>query len=825
MSIFSSVTDTKSKGKKSAEKKKGNALSLQVKLKKTVQQTIPYDTVFPNGIIETSPGNYSKSYRIADVNFKTAEQSIAEEMFLDYEGLLNALEPSMTGQVTIFNRSIDNAEVRNRVLMQPQNDSMNVYRDEWNQVLLNKMREGRNNLIREKYYTVSVEAQDITMANTLLSRLDSEVNSKVSRINKTDTLPMPLEERLGILYDIYNSDSDLTFPKKIERLVKNGKLDLAALARAGLSTKDIIGPDSFKFNSSDFRIGDVYGRVFFLDNLPTFLNAEILSDISDLPCNMITSVFYRPISSDKASTMVKHQITNINENIVRAQKAAARGNYSGDLLPSELKRAKEEAENLRSDMMSRNQKLFKVTVLMCIFCDSKEELEEKTASLQSVGVGHLCNVKLLRYQQEAALNSVLPLASLDLNIDRVLTTESASIFIPFSVQELSQDGGRYYGLNAVSHNLIMYNRLSADNYNGLIFGKPGSGKSFIAKTEIISTLLSTNDDIYVIDPEGEYAPLAEAFGGQVVDIKLGSNSHINPLDMDVQYAGESEDPTAMKCDFLTAICETIVGHGNLDPIMINLIHRCGKRIYRPYWEHMREMVKKGITCDRMAMPTLVDFYQELTQDPDQRAQMLAAALEMYCIGSYDLFAKQTNINAESRFIIYNIKDIAAGTKEMALQICLNDIWNRIIENKKHKKMTWFYIDEFHVLTQTKSSAQYMQQIYKRARKWGGIPTGITQNVEDLLTLEDSRAILNNCNFLLMMNQSQIDRAELAKMYNISESLLDYITEKPAGTGLIYNGKTIVPFINEFPTDTQLYKIMSTKATEQTESQNSSPMSS
>lgn len=807
----SKSANSSSKAKKEPKKK--------IKIPRTVQDSIPYETVYPNGIIKIANGKYCKSYRLADANFAIADQYEQETMFLDYEGLLNSIDTTMSAQVTVFNRSVDPEIIKNQIFLKPKNDMYNEYRDEYNTMLADKMSEGRNNLHKEKYFTVTVDADSITEANLAFKRIDNDVNSKVSRINKQDTPPMTIEERLGVLYDIYNENTDFPFSKKISALMKNEKLDLAALNRSGLTTKDLIGPESMNFQTNYFQIGEMYGRAVYLDNLPTFMNANILTDISDLPCNMLTSIIYRPIPTDDAAKMVKHQITNINENIVRAQKTASRSGYSADIIPSELSRAKQEAEALRNDMQSRNQKLFKVSVVMVLFANSKEELDQLTSSLKTIGISNLAQVKVLSYQQEAGLKSALPLCNMDLAIDRVLNTEASAVFMPFSVQELMQFSGRYYGLNAISNNLILYDRLSADNYNGLIFGKPGSGKSFIAKSEIIATLLGTTDDIFVIDPEGEYKSLVDKFGGQLIKIAIGSDTHINPLDMDVQYAGGNEDPIALKCDFLVAMCETIVGHGNLDPIMINMIHKCGRRIYKPYYEHMRTMVNRKdangnrITCDRLAMPTLVDFYQELVAQNNQYAQMLASALEMYCIGNYDLFAKQTNINVDARFVVYDIKDIGTGTKELALQICLNDIWNRIIENKKKKKRTWFYIDEFYLLIQTKSSAQFIQQIYKRARKWGGIPTGITQNVEEMLTSDDARLILNNCNFLLMMNQSQLDRAALAELYGISEPLQEYITDKPAGTGLMYNGSTVVPFINQFPKDTELYRIMSTKATE------------
>lgn len=789
------------------------------KVPRTVQQSIPYETVYPNGIIKIGPRKYSKSYRLQDTNFSIADQQSQENMFLDYEGFLNSIEENMTAQMTVYNRSVEQEVVRNRVLLKPGNDGLNEYRDEYNNLLMDKMCEGRNNLQKEKYFTVSVDAATIEDAVQIFKRLDGDVNSKIGRINKKDNPPMTIEDRLGVLYDIYNENTEFPFSKKISNLLKDDRLDLASLNAAGLTTKDLIGPDSFSFHPNYFTMGDLCGRTFFLDNLPTFMNSNILTDLSDLPCNMLTSVVYRPIPTDEAALMVKHQITNINENIVRAQKRAARGNYSSDIMPSELKRAQEEAENLRSDMQSRNQKLFKVSIIITLIAKNLEELDQYTQSLKSVGISHISQVKELRYQQEAGLSTSLPLGNLDVNIDRVLNTESSAVYFPFAVEELSQAHGIYYGLNAISKNLIIYDRMCGDNYNGLITGKPGSGKSFIAKSEIVAVLLGTDDDIFVIDPQGEYTPLAEAFGGKVVKIGIGSDTHVNPLDMDVQYAGDSEDPIAMKCDFLTAICETIVGHGSLDPIMVNMIHKAGKRIYRPYYEHMRKMVNRRdsngnrITCDRQAMPTLVDFYQDLSSQNDAAAQMLASAIEMYCVGNYDLFAKQTNVDMDSRLVVYDISKLPAGMKELALQICTNDIWNRLIENKKKKKITRFYIDEFHVLLQSRYSSQFMQQVYRMARKWGGVPTGITQNIEYMLTSEDARVILSNCNFVLMLNQSQLDRAALSALFSISESLQEYITDKPSGTGLMYTGSTIIPIINQFPKTTRLYSLMSTKVTE------------
>ncbi len=811
---------------KKAEKEKKQKKKEVKKVPRTVQQTIPYESVYTNGIFKVGPGKFSKTYRLSDANFDIAEEQEQANMYLDYEGFLNSIDVNMTAQITIYNRSVAQEVVKNRVLLKPKPDALNEFRDEYNTILTEKMSEGRNNLQKDKYYTVALDSPSIEEASVAFRRIDSDVNSKISRINKKETPPLSVEQRLDVLYDIFHENVEFPFYKKVEGLLNgDGKLDLKSLNAAGLSTKDLIGPDGMSFHSDYFTIGELYGRSLFLDNLPTIMNTNILNDISNLPCNMIASVIYRPIPTDKASLMVKHQITNINENVVRAQKKAAQGNYSQDIMPSELKRAQAEAENLRADMQSRNQKLFYVCIVVTLFAESKEDLNRYTDSLKSVGISHITQVKTLFYQQESGFISSLPLGLMTVNLDRVLNTEASAVFMPFSVEELSQSGGIYYGINAVSKNLILYDRLKGDNYNGLITGRSGSGKSFIAKSEIISAYLGTQgtqgtqDYVYVIDPQGEYAPMAKAFGGEVVKIAIGSDTHANPLDMDINFAGD-EDPVALKCDFLTALCETIVGQGELNPIMVNVIHKAGKKIYQPYYEHMEKMVnrrdKNGnrITCDRQAMPTLVDFYQELKNDNDNFAQMLASSIEMYCVGNYDLFAKQTNINPEARFVVYDIKDLPTGMKKLALQICTNDIWNRTIENRRKKRITRFYMDEFHVLLQSKSSAEFIQHIYRTARKFGGAPTGITQNIEYILSSEDARVILSNCSFIIMLNQSALDRAALSELFSISESLQDYITDKPAGTGLIYNGNTIIPFINQWPKDNRLYSLMNTKLTDE-----------
>ena len=799
-----SLLSAKDKSNKKTSTKKTNVIP------KTVQDSIPYFAVYPNGIIETSPGIYTKSYFLEDVNFKIATQEEQENIFCRYGDLLNMFGHEVKIEVSLFNRNINKEKFYENVLMKYQNDSLDTYREEANSILMDHMSEGRNNLAHEKYLTLSIEAEYIEDAVSHFSRLDAEVSAAVKRINSCETYPMTATERLNVLYDIYNSSSEIPFNNKANidgHEAKSFSLDW--LKQLGITTKDVIGPESIRFNKDHFILGDTYGRVLFLDNLPTYLSTDLICDLNELACNMVTSIHFESLRQDKSLKLIRNQIVNINSNVIDAQKKAAKSGYSADLISPDLLKAQEEAGRLMTDMTSRNQKMFFVTVALVHFADSLEELEKFTKSIQTTAQKYLCTMKKLNYQQEPGLAAALPLAVNKLSVKRLLTTETASLFIPFAAQELAQERGMYYGLNAVSRNLILFNRLNSKNANGVILGTPGSGKSFSAKREMMNVLLNSDADVYVIDPEREYSPLAAMLGGEVVRIAAGSKTYINPLDMDIDYA-DDDDPITLKSDFIGSLCETIIGgRYGLSPVQKSVIDRCVRLVYQDYMEYMHT-TSTGITCDRSHMPTLIDFYHLLLAQPEPEAQNIALALELYCTGSLDTFAHRTNVNTSARFVVYDIKDIGSGMKEMGLQVCLNDIWNKIIENKKRGKRTWFYIDEFYLLTQTDSSARFLQQIYKRARKWGGVPTGITQNVEDLLSSKEARGIINNCDFIMMLNQSPLDRAELAAMLNISPTQLSYITNSDCGQGLLYTGKSIVPFIDKYPRDTRSFMAMTTK---------------
>ena len=803
---------TSSKKNSKKDKKKG-FVSDGIHIPKTVQDSIPYIRVFENGIFQVDKNRYSKSYVLADVNFQIASQEEQENIFLAYSDLLNTFGPEVSIQISINNRNVDVSEFQRKVLLKPQNDSLNDYREEYNQMLLDKMQEGRNNITREKYITLSIEAPSIEEAVSQFARLDAELDEAVKRISHTPTEPMTSVERLAVLHDLYNPGLEDAFYRKAS-IDKHDveSFNFETMFNMGITTKDLVGPDSLEFNKDYIVIGDKYARVLFLDNLPNFLTTDVLTDFTDTPVNMLVSVTYQSLAQDKSLKLIRDQIVNINSNVIDAQKRATKNGYSADLISPELIRAQQESQRLMQDMTKRNQKLFLATILIVHFADDLETLNKDTKTINTKASKNLCTLRKFNYQQEAGLASVLPLANNKVYVKRMLTTESASVFIPYAAQELTQDNGMYYGLNAVSKNMILFNRLNSKNANGVILGTPGSGKSFSAKREIINVLLNTNDEVFILDPEREYSPLTALLGGECVRIAAGSRNYLNPLDMDLDYA-DDDDPITLKSDFIGSLCETVIGgRYGLTPIQKAIIDRCVRLVYQPYLDHMRSL-KSNITFDAEYMPTLIDFYELLLSQPEPEAQNIALSLELYCTGSLDTFAHRSNVNTRSRFVVYDIKDIGQGMKEMGLQVCIDSIWNKMISNKKAGKKTWFYIDEFYLMTQTESSARFLQQIWKRARKWGGIPTGITQNVEDLLNSNESRAIIQNSDFVLMLNQAPMDRHELCKMLNISPTQETYITNADPGHGLLYTGKTVVPFVDKFPTNTQLYKVMTTKPDE------------
>lgn len=803
------------------EKKAAKALKKRAQklvIPKTVQDTIPYVRVYPDsGIIEIEDGVFTKSYLLDDINYSVAKPKEQEDMFLKYAEFMNAFDTSTKFQITINQNNMNVEEFEADTLLPMKNDGLDHLRKEQNEMLRTKIREGKNGMVKDKYLTISTKADDYESALTAFTRLEGEVTENIKKIGGAGLHPLSTAQRLEILHDIYNPENvgmfgnNMTWDKNGNLVFAKEKFRFDIMKRMGLSSKDMIGPESFSFKSNFGMVGQKYFRALFMRTVPSSVKDDFLKDLTDMEANMLTSLIYQPIDMKTALKMTKNEINNVNTNLGEKQKRASKDGISPELISPELRDAAAEAYALRDDLTHKNQKLFYLTLVIVHFADTKEQLDSDTKSIQAIGQRHLAEIKNLSVQQENGLASVLPLCNNKLQIKRSLTTEGCAVFMPFVNQELmDRDGGMYYGINAVSNNLILLDRRKSKNGNGFIFGTPGSGKSMSGKQEMMGVLLSSEDDVIVIDPEGEYYPMAEMLGGEVIRIAPGSGVHINPFDIDLNMPTE-DDPITMKADFISAICETIVGQRyGLTPGQRSLIDRCVKKVYEPY---LASLDRKTGRYDQSKLPTLHDFYRELKMDIGFDAKNLADGLELYVTGSQNLFAYQTNVEYTKRFVVYDIKEIGASMKSLGLLVVLDNIWNRIVAGRNVGKHVWFYIDEIYLLFKNEQSAEFLRNLYKRARKYGGIPTGITQNVSDLLENPTARTMISNCEFIQMLNQAMMDRSQLGELLSISPTQLSYVTNASPGHGLIYNGDIIVPFENKLSKDSKQYEAMTTKLSE------------
>lgn len=812
-----------SKASKAALRSK-TAKIQSLRIPKTVQESMPYDRVYLNGIIKTGAELFTKCYKLTDANFRTANQEAQDEMYFNYGDLLNYFSPDVRPQFIIFNRSVDKEKFKSEILIAEKDDEYNDMRRDLNQILLDKISEGQNNITQEKYLVVSVKAENIEIAVGIFARIDGELATRIKTISEATTEPMTLEERLELLYNIYNQDTDVPFFRKMNIDGNDIRsFDINWMHQLGLTTKDIIGPTSILVEDSYFKLGGKYGRSLFLKNLPTQLSADIYTDLANIPCNALTSVHFSPMRQDSAIRLVRDQMLEINQDMARAAKRAAKNGLGTDFISPELRQAKKDADKSYDDITVRDQKSILMTFVITVFADDLDELDKYTKMVQNNAEKHLCTLAKLTGQQERGLNSCLPLGENHIWADRLMNTESAALFTPYESQELVQPDGQFYGVNAISNHVIVINRLQGQNSNGLIFGMSGSGKSMAAKFIMsqVALLPEEKNEILVIDPQSEYHIIKE-FGGEVIRIAPGSHTHINPFDLDISTDSTGDDPVTIKSDYIASICECAIGgHFGLNPIQISVIDRCVRRLYDPYIAHM-DMLRRTnstITCDRSKSPTFRDFYELLKRQPEPEAEYIRLSIEKYCVGSYNTFSFPTNINTSSRFLAYDIHDIGTGMYEIGMQVCLNDIRNRTIANHKRGIRTWIFIDELYVLTQSERTARFLMYCWKQLRKAGAILTAMTQNVEDLLTNREARGIINNSPFIMLLNQSSEDRTEIGAMLHISEAQLSYIKNADTGQGLIYYGDSIVPFKNKIPKSSKLYKLISTNPNETNQAKN------
>ena len=682
---------------------------MQGKIAMSAQDTISYKEMRPDGICIVKDNYFTKTIQFYDINYQLARNEDKNIIFENYCDFLNYFDKSISVQLSFLNQTMDISDFEKSIAIKPQNDDFDGIRAEYTEMLKNQLSRGNNGIVRKKYITFGIEADNIQNAKQRLERIETDIinNFKILGVRAFSLNGM---ERLELLHSCFNGgENKLNFSWNL-------------IYKTGLTTKDFIAPTSFNFaDGRCFRMGGTIGAVSFLHILAPELTDEMLKNFLEIQSALSVNIHIKSIDQTEAIKMIKRKITDLDKMKIEEQKKAVRAGYDMDIIPSDINTFGIDAKKLLEDLQGRNERMFLVTVLIMNTAKTKKALNSAIFEVQSIAQQRNCPLRRLDYQQEDGLMASVPIGINNIGIQRALTTSSTAIFVPFTTQELFSDSPEalYCGLNALSNNMIMVDRKMLKNPNGLILGTPGSGKSFSAKREMTNAFLVTNDDIYVCDPEAEYNPLIHALKGQVVKLSPTSKDYLNPLDININYSDE-ENPLALKSDFVLSFCELIIGgRDGLEPIEKTVIDRSVTRIYRKYFENPQPH----------NMPILEDLYEEIKKQPEQEAGRIASALELYVKGSLNVFNHHTNVDISNRIVCFDIKELGKQLKKLGMLVVQDQIWNRVTINRNEHKSTRYYCDEFHLLLKDEQTAAYSVEIWKRFRKWGGIPTGITQNVK------------------------------------------------------------------------------------------------
>lgn len=779
------------------------------RLPKNVRESVPFRGIMNDGIIETEPGTFTKTYQINDINFSIVPFEEQERIFNAHMDFLNSFGENTRWQFTFYKHREDKIETAKAIRLKPQNDGLKPYRNEMNQILAQTLKTGNNAFRMDKMLTIAIDDNEADHAVRVLKDMDVIISEGLKRVSQKDTKPYSTLDRIKLLYEIYNPGFDYRFMTGIYEDKEN--FDLRFVEKSGLSVKDIIGPQSFDFSNRSrdyFLMNDTYVKVMYLERVAPRMSTEMMSDLCSIESDMLISVTSSKFSQEDAIKMVKNQKAALDQKAAKMQSRNAEDGYFGDL-PLEMENNRKNTEDLMNDLVYRNQNMFFTTFTIAIFADSLKGLEEAEKQVIKVSGKRFCPIKRLRFQQEFAFNTVLPLCRNDLFVDKLYNTETTAVFIPYDAEDLKQKNAIFYGLNQRTGRMIMYDRTSGDNANGMVFGHSGSGKSFFTKLEMLQVLLTRPDaQIFVIDPQGEYLPLAKQLKGAEINIKLGSKSYLNPLDLDISSDVDDEvDPVTMKSDYIKSLIQ-IMGDRPLTAPEWGTLDKCVRLIYKPYID---ELIRTGKTCDRYKCPQLTDLYSALNlmRKEFPEAGSVADMIKQYAVGSFDTFAHRTNIEVDSRFIVYNIKNLGTNMKELGLFICLNQAFNQMIYNSSRGMYTFLYLDEFHLLLESPDTTVFVKRVWKMARKWLGVTMCMQQNTEDLLRNADTRNIVNNTSFVAMLSVPEMDRQNLQELFHLSDDELKYITNVEKGHGLIFNGSVVIPFGFKFPKETEIYKMLTT----------------
>lgn len=758
---------------------------------KSVQQAIPIQTIWKDGIFKVGRNKFSRTFKFQDINYEVASRDDKKTMFLGYSEILNSFDSGATTKITINNRKLNREDFEKAILIPLQNDELNVYRNEYNAMLLERAT-GANSMVQEKYVTVSAYKKNIEEARTYFARIGAELTGHFARLG-SKCAEMDATDKLRALHDFYRTGEETGF-----------HFDIVETMRKGHNFKDFICPDTFEFEKDYFRMGNRYGRVLFLREYASYIKDNMIAEMTELSRNLMLSIDIIPIPTDEAVREVENRLLGVETNITNWQRRQNANNNFSAVVPYDMEQQRKESKEFLDDLTTRDQRMMFAVLTLVHTAESKEQLDSDTDTLLSIGRKHLCQFSVLKYQQMDGLNTVLPIGHRKIHALRTLTTESLAVLMPFRVQEIMDEGGIYCGENAISHNLIMCNRANLLNPNSFLLGIPGSGKSFNAKMLIVFLALATQDDILVCDPEREYAALVEAMGGEVIQIAAGSKDHINAMDM-VEGYGDGGNPLIDKSQFVLSLFAQLDNAG-IDAQEKSIIDRCVEEVYKDY--------QKG-----GKVPTLCVLREKLLQQEEEKAHGLALSLELFTDGSLDAFAHETNVDINNRMVVYDIMDLGEALKTMGLLVITDAMLNRVTENWKKGKRTHIILDEFHVVFENEHSGNFFNSAWRRFRKRNAYPNAITQNVEYLLDSVLASTMLSNSEYIVMLNQAPRDREKLANLLNISKEQMSYITDTEAGCGLIKYGSSLVPFVNRFPKDTKLYKLMTTKPGEDSANRN------
>ena len=770
---------TKSKSKPKASKRRAVV---------SAQQTIPYVAMHPDGICQLPGGLYTKTVEYEDINYAVASTEDQTAIFGGWSSFLNYFDSSLPFQLSFVNRRSRSVS-RYKVNIPAQHDDFDSIRGEFVDMLKGQIAKSNNGIVRSKYITFGLPAGSVAEARPRLDRVEADVMGNFKRLG-VQSRPLDGRNRLAALHGQLHPGSRETF-----------RFSWKDIPKTGMGTKDFIAPDSFDFRQSrTFRVGQSWGAASYLQILASEMSDKLLAEILELDAELTVTLHIQTVDQLKAIKTIKGKISDIGRMKAEEQKKAVRAGYDMEILPPDLITFSKDAAELLADLQSRNERMFLLTFTVVNLAPSRQRLENDVFTVSGIAQKYNCALKRLDWQQEQGFVSSLVLGYNGIEIQRGMTTSSTAIFIPFMTRELRMDGqALYYGMNALSHNVIMADRKKLKSANGMYLGSTGSGKSFAAKRELINVFLATSDRIVVVDPMGEYAPLVRRLGGQVIEIAPDSPNHINP--MDIQLSTNDEDsPLSMKADFLLSLCELIVGgKEGLQPIEKTVIDRCVRLVYR----------ELALGIGNGDMPLLQDLYEELLKQPEPEARRVATALELYCTGSLNLFNHPTNVQTDARVVCIVLKGMGENLRKIAMHITNEFVTSAVNTNHAEGLATWCYFDEFHILLRDPLTASYFVAVWKMLRKKGCVPSALTQNVKDLLASREIEAILDNTDFMILLSQSQSDRAILAKQLGISEHQLSYITHSNSGEGLLFYGSVTIPFVDRFPKG-EIYNLLTTR---------------